>query len=44
MSPLPAGETSFVILGGGGEESHLVHVQGERELVRKVTKAGLPAD
>lgn len=44
MSPLPGQETFFVILGGGGEESHLVHVQGERELVRKVTKAGVPAD
>lgn len=42
--PLPAWETSFVILGGGGEESHLPHVQRDRELVRKVTKAGVPVD
>lgn len=44
LSPLPAWEASFVIPGGGGEESYLPYVQGERELAMEVTKAGVPAD
>lgn len=40
MSPLPARGTSFVIFGGDGGASNPAHVQGERELVREVTKAG----
>ena len=40
MSPLPAQGTFFVILGGDGGASHPAHVEGGRELVREVTKAG----